>query len=134
MTTIRRSVRIDTTPDHLWEVVRDIGALHTRLVPGFVVNTELEPGARVVTFANGMVTRELIVSVDDEARRVCWSARNEHLVHHNAAFEVRADGDTVIGVWTADVLPDTVAPVVAGMIEEGLAAMQRTFAHRPPTD
>ena len=41
--------------------VRDIGALHTRLVPGFVTDVKLEPGARVVTFGNGTVAREVIV-------------------------------------------------------------------------
>ena len=48
----------------VWSAVRDIGALHTRLVPGFVTDTKLEPGARVVTFVNG-VLREPIVALDD---------------------------------------------------------------------
>jgi len=56
-------------PEDVWAAVSDIGALHHRLVPGFVVDTRLEPGARIVTFGNGMVVRELIVNLDDEARR-----------------------------------------------------------------
>jgi hypothetical protein len=46
--------------------LRDVGALHTRLVPGFVVDTRLEAGARIVTFANGMTVREQIVTVDED--------------------------------------------------------------------
>jgi hypothetical protein len=35
------------------------------MVPGFFVDTGLQPGARIVTFGNGMVVRELIVDVND---------------------------------------------------------------------
>jgi hypothetical protein len=41
-------------------------------VPGFVTDTRLEDGARVVTFGNGMVARELIVDLDDSAYRMSW--------------------------------------------------------------
>jgi hypothetical protein len=44
--------------------------LHTRLVPGFVVDVRLEPGARVVTFGNGSVVTELIVDLDEGGRRL----------------------------------------------------------------
>src|SRR5262249_45767468 len=60
--------------DEVWSAVRDIGALHTRLVPGFVTDTRLESGARIVTFGNGMMLREPIIAVDDGARRRVWSA------------------------------------------------------------
>ena len=49
----------------VWDALRDVGALHTRLAVGFVTDGRMEPGARVVTFANGVVARELIVAVDD---------------------------------------------------------------------
>jgi hypothetical protein len=70
MATIRKQIPIDASPDHVWDVVRDVGAVQTRFAPGFVVDTRLEDGARVVTFANGLVVRELIVSVDEESRRL----------------------------------------------------------------
>ncbi len=38
--------------------VRDFGAVHQRLVPGFVVDSRLDGDACVLTFANGMVARE----------------------------------------------------------------------------
>ena len=65
MASIRRETHIDARPETAWAALRDVGALHTRLVPGFVVDTKLEEGARIVTFGNGMVVRELIVDVDD---------------------------------------------------------------------
>ncbi len=57
MASIRKDILTKARPDDVWDVLRDIGALHTRLVPGFVTDTRLEPGARIVTFANGMVVR-----------------------------------------------------------------------------
>jgi hypothetical protein len=39
----------------VWDAVRDFGALHHRLVPGFVVEARLEGDDRVVTFFNGAV-------------------------------------------------------------------------------
>ena len=74
MASIRKEILTQARPDDVWDALRDIGALHTRLVPGFVTDTRLEPGARIVTFGNGMVVRELIVAVDDGERRVVWSA------------------------------------------------------------
>lgn len=73
MASIRREIQVNARPEKVWEAVRDVGAVHERLAPGFVVDTKMEEGARVVTFANGMTARELIVDVDDAARRLVWS-------------------------------------------------------------
>jgi hypothetical protein len=70
MASIHREISINAPAEHVWSAVRDVGALHTRPVPGFVVDTKLEDGARVVTFGNGSVAHELIVDVDDSARRM----------------------------------------------------------------
>ncbi len=63
MASIRKEILTNARPDDVWDALRDVGALHTRLAPGFVTDTRLEPGARIVTFGNGMVVRELIVSM-----------------------------------------------------------------------
>ena len=126
MATIRKQVSLRADAASVWSAVRDVGALHERLVPGFVVDTRLEPGARVVTFANGLVARELIVTIDDEARRLVWAVSGSaRLTHHNGALQVFADGEGTLVVWTADLLPDEAAPGVAAMMEQGLAAMRR---------
>ena len=84
MASIRREMLIEARPADVWDAIRDVGALHERLVPGFVVDTRLEPGARVVTFANGVVARELIVDVDEAARRLVWAVvGSPRLAHHN---------------------------------------------------
>lgn len=125
MASIRKEIRVRAGVERVWDAMRDIGALHTRLVPGFVLNTELEPDARVVTFANGRVVRERIVSIDDGARRLVWSATGDLLTHHNGAAQVMedSDGGTRI-VWITDLLPDTAATMIDQMMDQGMAAMQ----------
>ena len=87
--------------------------------------------ARVVTFANGLVARELIVDVDDDARRLVWAVVGGRLTHHNASMQVFAAGaQHTCVVWQADLLPDELAATVAGMIEQGLATMKATLEMR----
>jgi len=128
MASIRKEIITKANADQVWAALRDIGALHTRLVPGFVVDTRLEPGARIVTFGNGMIVREPIVDVNDETRRIVWSAENDQLTHYNASAQVFTDGNgrTKV-VWIADLLPNDASDVVAHMMEEGMKAMKTTL-------
>ena len=127
MASIRREAFIEARPETAWSALRDVGALHTRLVPGFVVDTRLEDGARVVTFGNGMVARELIVDVDDESRRVAWSVVGGRMTHHNASAQVIPEGAGCRFVWIADLLPHELAPLITTMIEQGLAVIKKTL-------
>ena len=69
MATIQKEIEIERSKDFVWDAVRDVGAIHKRLVPGFAIDCKLEGDWRTVTFANGMVVRELIISVDDNTCR-----------------------------------------------------------------
>ena len=124
MASIHREICIDARPETAWAALRDVGALHARLVPGFVVDTTLEGGARIVTFGNGMVVRELIVDVDDAARRVAWSAVGGSMTHHNASAQVLPDGGGCRFVWIADLLPHDVAPAIAATTDQGLGVIK----------
>ena len=130
MASIRKEVLIDAPAEHVWDAVRDVGAVHTRVAPGFLTGCRMEdaPLARVVSFANGIQARELIVDIDDVARRLVWSVVGGRMSHHNAAMQIVDDGDQRTRVvWIADLLPNELAPAIAGMIDQGLAAMQRTL-------
>jgi hypothetical protein len=128
MASIRREARIGARPETAWAALRDVGAIHTRLAPGFVTDTRLEGDARLVTFGNGMVVRELIIDVDEAARRVAWSARTEQLTHHSASAQVFPDGPSGCRfVWIADLLPNEAAPAIAAMIDQGMAAIKETL-------
>ena len=127
MASITRETFIDARPETAWSALRDVGALHTRLVPGFVVDTRLEEGARVVTFGNAMVARERIVDVDHESRRVVWSVVGGRMTHHNASAQVIPEGAGCRFVWIADLLPHELAPLITTMIEQGLAVIKKTL-------
>ena len=128
MAAIRREIEIERSCAGVWDAVRDVGAIHERLVPGFVVNCELQGDWRVVTFANGMTARELIVSVDDEICRHSWSARGEPLLHHTASVQVLSTGSGRCRVvWIADLMPNEIAGSVDEMIQQGLQAMKQTL-------
>jgi carbon monoxide dehydrogenase subunit G len=128
MASIRREVVIGAAPALVWDALRDVGAVHERLAPGFVTDVRMEGGDRVVTFGSGLVVRERIVAVDEAERRVAWSATGGRLSHHNASAQVldEADGRTRF-VWIADLLPDEAAPAIAAMIEHGIATIRKTL-------
>jgi carbon monoxide dehydrogenase subunit G len=135
MATIRKEILLPARADEVWDVVRDVGAVHTRFAPGFVTHTALEDGARVVTFVNGLVARELIVDVDDRARRLAYAATGGRLTHHNASFQVVDDGDGQTRlVWVADLLPNEMAPAIDGMMSAGVEAIVRAFTARVGTE
>ena len=129
MGSIRKEIVTSAAPHLAWDAIRDVGALHTRLVPGFVVDTRLEPDARarVVTFANGMVIKEPIVNVDDEGRRLVWGAEGGPLTHYNGSVQVFADTTGRRVGCSADFLPHEAAGTVGPMIEAGLAAMKKAL-------
>ena len=123
------SVEITTkaSPETVWDAIRDIGALHTRLVPGFVVHTVLEQGARVVTFGNGMQVREPIIDLDETKRRLVWSAEGAGMTHYNASVQVFGAGEGSRVVWIADFLPNNMRDQVRSLMSEGISVMKATM-------
>jgi len=134
MASIRREMKVAASAGQIWEVVRDIGEIHRRLVPGFVTDCRLEEGgaARIVTFGNGLVVREAIVDLDDAARRLAWSATGGQLTHYNASMQVfDEDGTHSRMVWIADLLPHEAGAAIGAMIDEGMRVMKKTLEAAP---
>ena len=127
MASIRKQVHIDATVAKVWEALRDVGALHTRLVPGFVTDTRMDGNARVVTFANGQVAREEIVSVDDNLRRVAWAILDPPFQHYSGVAWVEPEVGGARFVWTADLLPNEMAERVDAMMSAGIQVIKKTL-------
>ncbi len=128
MASIHREIVVEDRPERVWDAIRDIGALHTRLVPGFVTDCRLDGDARIVTFGNGMVVREPIVDLNEQARRLVWSTDGGPLTHYNASVQVFAESNGRSRVvWIADLLPNEMAETIGGMIDQGMGAMKRTL-------
>lgn len=132
MASILKTIEIDAPADAVWDAVADFGAVHRRFAPGFVTNVELIPGARMVTFGNGMTVKELFLARDDAARRLAYSVRSETFQHHSASLTVTDVGHGRSRLdWRADILPDAAAPGLAGMMEQGLAVAQGVLGRVP---
>ncbi|MBV9228838.1 MAG: SRPBCC family protein [Chloroflexi bacterium] len=130
MASICKEILIEARPEDVWAAVRDFGAVHQRLVPGILVDARLEGDGRVVTFASGAVARELLVDVDDEARRLAYAVVEGRLgiTHHNSSIQVFADGeDRSRLVWITDVLPHDLATPVRDLVEQGASVMKQTL-------
>ncbi|MFE3798675.1 SRPBCC family protein [Nocardia tengchongensis] len=130
MATIRPEVVIEAAPEYVWDVVRDVGAVHERLLPGRVVDTRVEAGERFLTFPDGHVIRELIVAIDEEERRLAYSVvegARPPLDYHHASFEVRGEGERGRLIWITDVLPDSVAPEIRIRTQLGIMEMKQAI-------
>jgi len=136
MTTLRHTITTTADPDDAWDAIADFGAVH-ELAAGFVVATEREGDLRVVTFANGVVARERLISTDPSRRRLAYSITESPaaLTYHHGSFEVRPTAGPQPGcevVWTVDLLPPEAAPLIDQMMATGSAAMAATL-DRPAT-
>ncbi|MCK1357579.1 SRPBCC family protein [Bradyrhizobium sp. 199] len=128
MASIHNDILINAPARDVWDAVRDFGALHQRLAPGFVTACTLDGDARIVTFANGSLAREVLVDCDDARRRLVYAINNERLKHYSASVQVVAEGETRCRlVWIIDMLPNDLAPYVKGQTNEAVAAIHRAF-------
>jgi hypothetical protein len=116
----------------VWDALRDFGAVHTRLAPGFLTGCTIDAeGARILTFANGLVAREVLVGIDDAHRRLAYTVTGGQAAHHHATAQVFEEGaGRSRFVWITDVLPDAMAAYIGPMMEQGGAAMKATLEGR----
>jgi carbon monoxide dehydrogenase subunit G len=128
MPSIAKERKIDADPQEVWSALRDWGALHERLVPGFAVDTSLDGEDRIVTFFNGAVARERLIDLNDDDRRLAWSIVDGPYTHHNGVAQVFANEDgTTRFVWTADLLPREMAQITSEMMERGVDTVKATL-------
>jgi hypothetical protein len=127
MASIYKEVALDARADDVWDAVRDFGAVHRRVAPGFLLDAKLDGDARIVTFSNGTVAREVLVTCDDTRKRLVYAVVSERVKQHSASIQIVADGDRSRMIWIADVLPNEIAPYIDGQMELGTDAIRKTF-------
>jgi len=132
MASIQKEVAIMATDDAVWNAVQDFGAVHLRLVPGFLKDCRLEGDTRTVTFANGVVAREQLVDCNHSARRLVYCVLPyERVAHYNAVLQVLArDQASCTLVWTVDFLPHELAPYIDKQMTAALSVMGETLRSR----
>jgi Polyketide cyclase / dehydrase and lipid transport len=131
MASIYKDIPVNAPASTVWDAVRDFGAVHTRLAPGFVTDCKLDGDARMITFANGTVVRERFVDCDEQRQRLVYSVASERVTQHSASIQIIADGDDRSRmIWITDVLPNEIAPYIDGQMDLGAAAMQKHLGGR----
>jgi hypothetical protein len=133
MASIIRELTLDTNAEAAWNAVRDVGSVHTKLVPGLVTHVSLANGVRHVIFANGLEIDEAIVTIDETAHRLVYAVQNR-AKHHQASMQVVAQGATQCRfVWMTDVLPDDAASRFASVMDQALSVIKRTLESNAST-
>jgi len=128
MATHRRELALNVSAEKVWAALRDFGQVHTKVAPGFLTGLEMKDGDRIVTFFNGHVARERLVTLDDDARRIVYAIPDGRASHYSPAVQVFADGPSKSHlVWTIDFLPDELAPGLAAMVDHALPFMKKAL-------
>ena len=128
MATNRREISLNAPADKVWDAVRDFAHVHTRVAPGFLTDLKMDRGDRVLTFFNGLVARERLVTTDDASQRLVYSVVEGRASHYNAAVQVLPEGTEKCRlVWTIDLLPDELGPAIGGMMDAAAEPMKKTL-------
>ena len=128
MATLRREIAVANDAVPVWQKLRDFGQVHTKVAPGFLIDLKMDSGDRIVTFFNGLVARERLITLDDENCRLVYSVVEGRASHYNAAVQVVPEGLGSRVVWTIDLLPNELAPAIGGMMDAAVKVMAKALA------
>jgi hypothetical protein len=127
MASIRKEITLGNSAGRVWDAIRDFQAVHTRVAPGFLTANKPEDGARVLTFANGAVFRELLVSCDERQRRLVYAIAQPPFTTYSASVEILDSGAGSRLAWTVDFLPNELTDPIESQMEAALRVMKPTL-------
>ena len=77
------------------------------------------------------MAREILVDCDDKKRRLVYAIVSDRIKQHSASAQVFAESDgRTRFVWTADVLPNEIAPYMDAQMDLGVLAMQKALGRK----
>jgi hypothetical protein len=125
MASIREQVVVDVSAEKAWAFVRRVGDAHKLFAP-VLADAQLDGDTRTVRFANGMVVHERILDVDDERRRVSYTAIDvPGMAYHHASMQIVEGGPgRCLFVWITDFLPNEIDGHLRPLIEQGAKALK----------
>jgi hypothetical protein len=128
MATIHREFEIDAAPEKAWAALRDVGRINTLIA--FLGEVKVEGDRRTCELGDQGRLDELIVSVDDERRRIAYAILDSpfNLEHHHASMQVVPnDGSGARFIWTTDVKPDGAVPDLSVAIDGAVGSLKETL-------
>jgi hypothetical protein len=131
MASIHEQLEVEVHAEKAWQALRNVGEADKLFAP-VLADARLEGDTRTVRFANGMVVRERIVDVDDERRRVVYSAMDgPGMTYHHASMEVIDTGNGhCLFQWITDFLPPEMGSNLAPLIEQGAKALKANLERK----
>jgi carbon monoxide dehydrogenase subunit G len=128
MASIRKIIELDAPIEKVWAALADFHNVHACVAPGFVNDSKPDGDVRVVTFSNGSVARETLVTKDEALRRLVYAIKEGRATHHNASVDLVAEGPNKTRfIWTTDVLPNEFASYIDAQMTEATKVMKPTL-------
>jgi hypothetical protein len=130
--TYRFEALIDLPVTEVWRALRQFGA-GDRLFAPVITECALEGEVRTVTFANGAIVRERLVTCDEGARRLVYGVVGGSFEFHSASLQAEPVTDTRCRViWITDFLPEARGQVVGPLVEQGGRSLKRNLESAVP--
>lgn len=127
MARIEKTVEIDRSPEEVWAVVGDVGAISAWLPA--IAQSSFDDGVRECTMDGGGLLREQIVTRDDANRRYEYQITESPMPieHHHASMSVdETEGGSRV-TWITDIAPDDVATAMEPVFEDGVRSLKDHF-------
>ncbi|MEU1073476.1 MULTISPECIES: SRPBCC family protein [unclassified Streptomyces] len=131
MTSIVREFAVAADEKTAWAALADVGAVN-KLIP-FLGPVTVDGDVRKIDMGEFGIIEELVVTVDDERRRVAYSVRRSPwpLVHHHSSMQILPPAPGESGsrlLWLVDLLPADVAPEFASGMDGAVEAIRHSLA------
>jgi hypothetical protein len=121
MASLRSHIWIDRPADEVWQVAGDFGGV-SAWVPG--VECSVDGETRTLKIEDRIVTEDLVTH-DDALRRFQYRIRTGVPVdHHLGTIDVLADGERSLVVYSTEIEPDSLAPMIGPAIESNLGLLK----------
>lgn len=127
MATVWWEIPIAVSAETAWAALRRVDLAHELFSPVLTAGT-MDGDIRTVTFANGLVARERVITVDEARKRVVYTVLGGVFDHHSASMQITPiDEVSCRFLWISDFLPDERAQMVAPLVEQGAAALAKNI-------
>ncbi len=125
MATIHREFEIHAAPEDAWAAIRDVGRINEFIT--FLGQVTVEGDRRTCALGDQGTLREVILSVDDDRRRVAYTIVESpfNFEHHSASMQIAPNGGSGARfIWTTDVKPDGAVPPLSEAIDKAVESLK----------